>query len=110
MLGQACEPLNAPLTQVARLPLSAHCELVAPHALPSAAQVCSPVAPTHSVAFGVHATQAPPEQTGLVPEQDLTSVQPVRLALHCWSTLAEQRNWSAAQAGVLQVASAGSQI
>jgi hypothetical protein len=37
--GQAEVPLNAPLTQALRLLVSAHCETVVPHPLPSAAQV-----------------------------------------------------------------------
>ena len=110
-LGQAWPvPLKVPLTHVARLAPSAHCDVVGPHALPSAAQPCSPVVSTHSVALGVHTTQAPPEHTGVVPEQVLTSLHPVRLALHCWSRLPEHRYSPAAQLGVLQVASAGSQI
>jgi hypothetical protein len=88
VLGQAwLGPLKVPLTQVARSPLSAHTDVVRPHALPSGAQVRSPVAPTHSVALGVQTRQAPAEQTGVAPEQALTSLHPVRLALHCWSRL-----------------------
>jgi hypothetical protein len=56
--GEGVVLLSVPFEQVLRLVPFAHSLVVEPQPMPSELQTCTPVAPSHAAAPGVHVTQA----------------------------------------------------